>query len=115
MHMVETQLLGRDPELQTIEGLIGRSAEGGGALLIRGDAGLGKSALLARAIEVAQGRGLRILRALGVRTEANLPFAGLHQLLWPVQASIDELPGPQRLSLASAFGLEGGTADDPFL
>jgi DNA-binding CsgD family transcriptional regulator len=112
---VEVGLLGRDRELEAIDELVGRANHGGGALLIRGDAGIGKSALLGHAIEAANGAGMRVLRAVGVRTEAHLPFAGLHQLLRPILGGLDELPGPQRLALAAAFGLQTGSADDPFL
>src|SRR5262245_4634343 len=112
---VGTEILGRDRELQSMELLVGRAAAGGGALLIRGDAGIGKSALLARAIEAAQRAGRRVLRAVGVRTEAHLPFAGLHQILWPILNGLDQLPGPQRAALAAAFGLAAGAAEDPYL
>ena len=112
---VEVALLGRDRELQAVDALVGRANEGGGALLIRGDAGIGKSALLGHATETAEAAGLRVLRAVGVRTEAHLPFAGLHQLLRPVMGGLDQLPKPQRLALAAAFGLETGAADDAFL
>ena len=112
---VEVGLLGRDRELQAVDTLVGRVKVGGGALLIRGDPGIGKSALLGHAMKSAEAAGLRVLRAIGVRTEAQLPFAGLHQLLRPVLGGLDELPKPQRLALAAAFGLEAGAADDPFL
>jgi DNA-binding CsgD family transcriptional regulator len=112
---VEVGILGRNRELRAIDELVGRVKVGGGALLIRGDAGIGKSALLGQAIERGQAAGLRVLRAVGVRTEAHLPFAGLHQLLRPIIGGLDELPEPQRLALAGAFGLAAGTADDPFL
>src|SRR5262245_7702024 len=105
MHTVETDLLGRDREGHAVDDLRARAAEGGGAMVVRGDAGLGKSALLGHAAVTASARGVRLLRAVGVRTEANLPFAGLHQVLRPVLGSIDDLPGPQRLALAAAFGL----------
>src|SRR5690349_867588 len=112
---VEVALLGRDRELQAVDTLVGRANEGGGALLIRGDAGIGKSALLGHAIESAEAADQRVLRAVGVRTEAHLPFAGLHQLLRPILRGIDGLPEPQRLALSAAFGLSTGAADDPFL
>jgi DNA-binding NarL/FixJ family response regulator len=113
--IVEAELLGRAPELRVIGDLVARTAEGGGALLVHGDAGIGKSSLLERAVEQAQAAGFRVLRTTGVRTEANLPFAGLHQLLRPVIGGLDALPAPQRHALAGAFGLVEATADDPFL
>lgn len=112
---VETGLLGRDREQQAITELVSRVRAGGGALLIRGDPGIGKSALLERAIGPSQAAGVKVLRAVGVRTEAHLPFAGLHQLLHPILRGIDGLPEPQRRTLAAAFGLSAGAADDPFL
>src|SRR5262245_39793639 len=82
--VVEVGILGRDRELGAIHALIGRAGAGGGALVLRGDAGIGKSALLERAVELARSAGLRVLRTTGVRTESHLPFAGLHQLLQPI-------------------------------
>ena len=58
---------------------------------------------------------MRVLRTTGVRTEANLPFAGLHQLLRPILAGLDTLPKPQSTALAAAFGLSEGAAEDSFL
>jgi DNA-binding CsgD family transcriptional regulator len=108
-------ILGRDRELEIIASLVGRAKAGGGALLIHGDAGIGKSALLERAIGLAQAAGMRILLTTGVRTETNLPFAGLHQLLRPILIGLDALPKPQYTALGVAFGLVEGNAEDPFL
>ena len=108
-------ILGRDRELGIIGGLVASATTGGGALLIRGDAGIGKSALLERAVEQAAAAGMRVLRTTGVRTETNLPFAGLHQLLRPILAGLDTLPKPQSTALGVAFGLIEGAADAPFL
>ena len=108
-------ILGRDRELGIIGGLVTSATTGGGALLIRGDAGIGKSALLERAVEQAAAAGMRVLRTTGVRTETNLPFAGLHQLLRPILAGLDTLPKPQSTALAAAFGLSEGAADASFL
>ncbi len=92
-------ILGRDRELEIVASLVATATTGGGALLIHGDAGIGKSALLERAVGLAQDAGMRVLRTTGVRTEANLPFAGLHQLLRPVLAGLDALPKPQSAAL----------------
>jgi AAA ATPase domain len=108
-------IVGRDRELAIVAGLVARATAGGGALLIRGDAGIGKSALVERAVLLAEAAGMHILRATGVRTEANLPFAGLHQLLRPILGGLETLPKPQYTALAVAFGLVEGTAEDPFL
>src|SRR3954451_15229651 len=83
------------------------------ALLLRGDAGSGKTALLEHAIRSAS--DLTVLRAKGVESEVELAFAALHQLCAPVLDGLDRLPGPQRDALAITFGLEGGPAPDRFL
>ena len=108
-------IFGRDRELGIVASLVGKATAGGGALLIRGDAGIGKSALLERAVGLAQAAGMRVLQTTGVRTEANLPFAGLHQLLRPTLAGLEALPKPQYAALGVAFGLVEGAAEDPFL
>jgi hypothetical protein len=64
---------------------------------------------------LAQASGMRVLQTTGVRTEANLPFAGLHQLLRPILAGLEALPKPQYAALGVAFGLVEGAAEDPFL
>ena len=92
-----------------------QATAGGGALLVHGDAGIGKSALLDHAVGLAQAAGMRVLRTTGVRTETNLPFAGLHQLLRPILAGLEALPKPQYTALGVAFGLVEGAAEDPFL
>ena len=108
-------ILGRDRELEIVAGLVAKAASGGGALVIQGDAGIGKSALLERAVAQAQAAGMRVLSTTGVRTEANLPFAGLHQLLRPILGGLEALPKPQHAALGVAFGLVEGVAVDPFL
>ena len=108
-------ILGRDRELGIVERLVADATTGGGALLILGNAGIGKSALLGRAAVSARAAGMRVLMTTGVRTEANLPFAGLHQLLRPILGGLDALPKPQYAALGVAFGLVEGTAEDPFL
>jgi DNA-binding CsgD family transcriptional regulator len=108
-------ILGRDRELRIIASLVARATAGGGALLIHGDAGIGKSALLERAVVLARAEGMQVLLTTGVRTEANLPFAGLHQLLRPILAGLEALPKPQYAALGVAFGLVEGAAEDPFL
>ncbi len=82
-------------------------------MVLRGEPGVGKSTLLDYLAENAS--GFRILRAVGVESEMELAFAGLHQLCMPLMSHIDRLPGPQREALAVAFGLRGGNAADRFM
>ncbi|MET9556071.1 LuxR family transcriptional regulator [Streptomyces sp. NPDC006645] len=103
-------LLGRQYETQRLSELIGAARAGrGGALVLRGEAGIGKSALLEYAKEAAS--GFRVLRAGGSQLEAELPFAGLHQLCLPVLGHLTELPDEQRQALRVAFGLASGKPD----
>jgi DNA-binding NarL/FixJ family response regulator len=103
-------LVGRDREQSRIERLLDAAREGlSAALAIRGDAGMGKTALLER----ASGRsGMRTLRCTGVPSERDLPLAGLVQLLAPVRDLIDRLPEPQAAALRSAFGMSGAPVED---
>jgi len=82
-------------------------------LVVRGEAGIGKTALLEYAIESAS--DLRIVRAVGVESEMELAFAGLHQLCAPMLDRFERLPGPQRDALATTFGLNLGAVPDRFL
>jgi len=82
-------------------------------LVLQGEAGIGKTALLDYAIELA--RDFRLARVVGVESEMELGFAGLHQLLLPFLGGMDRLPDPQREALGCAFGLAAGRAPDPFL
>ncbi|MGH2910433.1 MAG: helix-turn-helix transcriptional regulator [Solirubrobacteraceae bacterium] len=108
-------LFGRERELGLIDELIGQVHDRGGALVVSGEPGIGKSALLAAARIRARDRGMRLLHATGVQSEARLAFAGLHQLLQPALDDIDKLHGPQRDALLSAFGMIDATAPDLFL
>jgi DNA-binding NarL/FixJ family response regulator len=109
------ELFGRDRELGVVTDLLDHVREHGGALLIRGEVGIGKSALLTAAARQAVARSMRVLTTTGVESEAHLPFAGLHQLLHSVLPGIELLPGPQRTALQAAFGLIDAAAPDPFL
>jgi DNA-binding CsgD family transcriptional regulator len=82
-------------------------------LILSGDAGVGKTALLEYLSQRASGR--RIARAVGVESEMELAFAGLQQLCAPMLDRLDRLPGPQRDALATAFGLKAGDTPDRFL
>ena len=82
-------------------------------LVLRGEAGIGKTALLEYVLDRAA--GCRIGRAVGVESEIELAYAGLHQLCGPHLEMMDQLPGPQRDALGSAFGLRAGSPPDRFL
>jgi len=82
-------------------------------LVLRGEAGIGKTALLDYLLAAAS--GCRIARAAGAESEMELAFAGLHQLCAPMLSELDHLPGPQRDALGTAFGLSAGAAADRFL
>ena len=87
----------------------------GGSLVLSGEPGVGKSALLREASARAARSGMLVLTATGVQSEAQLPFAGLHQLLRPVLGQLDGLAAPQRDAILAAFGLADAVAPDLFL
>ncbi len=106
-------LRGRTYELAAIDRLLADVSAGrSGTLVVRGDAGTGKSALLDEAVERAA--AFRIERAAGVQSEMELAFAGLHQLCAPMLDGLPRLPGPQRSALETAFGLSAGLPPDRF-
>jgi DNA-binding CsgD family transcriptional regulator len=108
------ELVGRDGELATLEQLLETVRSGGsGTLLVHGDAGIGKTALLQWLIGSAT--DFRIVRAVGVQGEIDLPYAGLQQLCRSMVDSVDLLPPPQRQALRVAFGLSSGEAADRYL
>src|SRR3954471_21636477 len=108
-------LHGRDAELVLLFDMLDRAATGmGGASIVRGEAGIGKSTLLGALVEEARERSMTVLPTRGVQSEAPLPFAGLHQLLTPLLPRLDELGRVQRSSLRTAFGLEDEGIADPF-
>jgi hypothetical protein len=81
--------------------------------VVRGEAGMGKSALLAYVAGAAA--EMRVVRAVGVESEMELAFAGLHQLCAPLLDRLEGLPGPQRDALEVAFGRRAGAAPDRFM
>jgi DNA-binding CsgD family transcriptional regulator len=106
-------LFGRGDELGTATALVASARDGrGGALLMHGEAGVGKSALLAEA--VAGATGMLVLSAQGLETESDLPFAGLTALLGPLLAMLGALPAIQRDALAGALGLGPPWTGEPF-
>jgi DNA-binding CsgD family transcriptional regulator len=85
------------------------------ALVVRGDPGVGKTALLGYLAGQASDSGCRVARAVGVQSEMELAFAGLHQLCAPMLGRAERLPVPQRGALRTAFGLAAGPPPDRFL
>jgi DNA-binding CsgD family transcriptional regulator len=107
-------LRGRDSECEALDRLLDAVRAGrSGALVVRGEPGVGKTALLEYALERAS--GCRVARAAGVQSEMELVFAGLHQLCAPMLDRLERLPSPQRDALGTAFGLARGVAPDRFL
>src|SRR5271155_5179295 len=106
-------LLGRNEERHALGRLLAEAREGrGGVLAIVGEPGIGKTALLDHAAGNAD--GMRILRARGIESEAQIPFAGLAELLRPVLSALDQIPAPQATALAGALALGPSRAEDRF-
>ena len=107
-------LVGRDGELETLGELLAAVAAGGSAaLIVRGEPGVGKSALLEHVIAAAE--GFQVVRAEGVEGEVDLPYAGLQQLCRSMTDAISVLPQPQSEALRVAFGLASGGVPDRYL
>src|SRR5947209_7788241 len=88
------RLIGREAELEILVRLVDCASERGGALVVRGEPGVGKTSLLKAAIRRATDSGLRVLRTVGVQSETDLAFSGLHQLMLPVLTGADSaVPG----------------------
>jgi hypothetical protein len=107
-------LLGRASECALLDGLIGDIRRGESrSLVLRGEAGIGKTALLEYLIDSAP--DLKVVRAVGVESEMELAYASLHQLCAPLLDRLEGLPTPQRDALRTVFGLNAGPAPDRFL
>jgi DNA-binding CsgD family transcriptional regulator/tetratricopeptide (TPR) repeat protein len=108
------ELLDREPERALLDGLIEAAGRGsGGALVLRGEPGVGLSVLVEHA--VARGSAMRVARIRGAKPERDIDFAALHQLCAPMLERLGELPTRQRDSLAAAFGLTDDCGQDPLL
>jgi DNA-binding CsgD family transcriptional regulator len=108
------QLLGRERERAALDRLLEAAAGGdGGVLVVQGEPGVGKTALLEYAGEA--GRDFRVVQTVGVEGEMELPYAALQQLCSPILELMQRLPTPQGDALAVAFGLSSGAPPSPFL
>ncbi|MEV5840344.1 AAA family ATPase [Streptomyces sp. NPDC051985] len=109
-----TGLIGRRNECRVLDDLLAQARAGrSGVLVVRGEAGIGKTELLNHLLDRAT--GCRVVRAAGVQSEMELSHAGLHQLCAPLLSHLDGLPEPQRNALRTAFGMQSGDAPDRFL
>ncbi|MEU9336597.1 AAA family ATPase [Streptomyces sp. NPDC048290] len=107
-------LIGRRHERLVLDDLLTRARAGrSGVLVLRGEAGIGKTELLAYLL--GRAAGCRVVRVAGVQSEMELSYAGLHQLCAPLLAHLDDLPEPQRNALRTAFGMQVGEVPDRFL
>src|ERR1700751_5408676 len=109
-----TELLGRRSECEALDQILADAPAGRSrAIVLRGEAGVGKSALLGYLSDRVA--GWHVARAVGVESEMELDYAGLHQLCAPMLDHLDRLPAPQRDALATVFGRSAGAAPDRFL
>ena len=107
-------LYGRDVELSSLAHLLDEArASRSGVLVVRGEPGVGKSALLQELVDRAS--GMQVLRATGVQTESEVAFAGLDQIVRPLLGHLDEIPAPQAAALRVALGLGSGAEPPEFL
>jgi DNA-binding CsgD family transcriptional regulator len=107
-------LLGRRTHCHDLDGLLVHVRAGKSAVrVVRGEPGVGKTALLDYLAERAS--GCSVARATGIQSEMELPYAGLHQLCWPMRDELERLPRPQRDALGTVFGLHAGDAPNRFI
>lgn len=96
-------LIGRETALAQVDRLLESLPSGGGALLLRGERGSGRSTVLQGIRRRADQSGYAVVSARGTAAEEDMPYAALHQLLWPLRGAMDDLPGPWRRSLEAAL------------
>ena len=107
-------LVGRSEESDALRGLLQAVRDGQSeSLVLRGDPGVGKTALLDYA--AGEASDFRLNRATGIESEMELPFAGLHQICAPLLEGLSSIPAPQQEALSTALGLAAGKPPDRFL
>jgi predicted ATPase len=106
------RLIGRDRELATLGAFLGEAVGDGATLLLTGEPGVGKTALLAAAAQMATTEGVRVIRGGGVEYETDVSFAGLHQLVDPLSDDLGRLPRSGRATIEVALGIGSGPAPD---
>src|SRR5277367_1792021 len=107
-------LRGRRDECALLDGILSAVRSGDSrSLVLRGEAGVGKTALLDYLVAAAS--QMRVVRAVGVESELELPFASLHQMCGPLLDCLERIPSPQREALEVVFGLRSGAAPDLFM
>lgn len=105
-------LVGRDRELAELTEFVGRASMDGAAVLLTGDAGVGKTALLDAVADLARARGMRVIRGSGVEYERDVSFAGLHELVGSLSREFERVPDAMREALQVALGLRVGPTPD---
>jgi DNA-binding CsgD family transcriptional regulator len=108
--LAQPVLVGRDPELDALRLFVARCASSGGAMLMTGDPGVGKTALLGAVSAAAARSGIRVLHAAGVQFEADMSFAGLSQVVLPLADGLGGLEAIHEAALSVALGLGVGPA-----
>src|SRR5580658_5386390 len=114
MGLAEEALVGRGPELALIDAFVGRAADVGGALVLFGEPGIGKTVLLDSAAQTALAAGTQVIRASGVEFETELTFSGLHQVLLPLRGDLVDDADTDIEALKVALGLGTGRLPDGF-
>ncbi|MGW2225009.1 helix-turn-helix transcriptional regulator [Streptomyces formicae] len=108
------ELTGRETQRAVIDAALAHIATTGASVILRGDPGTGRTALLGAAEATARRASLRVLRMTGAEAESELPFAALHQVLWPLLGDSDGLSEHQRHALESALGVREGAPPEGF-
>ncbi|HTY72384.1 MAG TPA: AAA family ATPase [Actinomycetes bacterium] len=111
----EITLVGRDSELDYIRELLASVEDAGGALLISGEAGIGKTSVLRETRALASPAGFEVLETTGIEAEAGMPYVGLLQLISPLLPEIDRLPDTQSRAILTALGLQDGPPPQVFM